>query len=144
MPQISEEWLAKIKSSGYSLTQSRRAVVTIISGSGRALTPAEVCEAARQAYPALGLVSVYRTLEKLEQLGLVQRVHQTRGCQAFTPVAEGHQHLLICSRCGKVVQFEGDQLEALFSTVTDRTGYRIDRHWLQASGLCYSCQHPDE
>ncbi len=55
----------------------------------------------------MGLVTVYRTVEKLEELGLVQRVHQPSGCQSFIAAAVGHQHLLICQSCGKVVFFDG-------------------------------------
>ncbi len=140
MAENSEEWLEKIKSCGYRLTQSRKAVVRTLIGASRALTPSELYSSAREIYPALGLVSVYRALEKLEQLELIQRVHQEKGCQAYMPIGKGHQHMLICRGCGKVVFFEGDQLEGLFSAITSRTGFRIDGHWLQVSGVCSTCR----
>jgi hypothetical protein len=65
-----------------------------------ALTPLEVYDMARKKYRALGLVTVYRTLEKLEELHLIQRVHQPMGCQAFISAGHGHQHLLLCQNCG--------------------------------------------
>ncbi|MGA7605419.1 MAG: transcriptional repressor, partial [Anaerolineales bacterium] len=67
-------WLTQLQDNGYRLTGARRAVVEIVAASQRALTPVEVYDAARDQYPALGLVTVYRTLEKLEELGLIQRV----------------------------------------------------------------------
>jgi Fe2+ or Zn2+ uptake regulation protein len=106
----------------------------------RALTPFEVYDEARIQCPGLGLVSVYRTLEKLEQLGLVQRVHQTKGCQAFVRKGDGHQHLLVCQNCGKAILFEGDQLDPLFNSISKATGFQIESHWLQVFGLCKTCR----
>ena len=95
---------------------------------------------ARRRHPQLGLVSVYRTLETLEQLGLVQRLHQPEGCEAFIPAGEGHRHLLVCQRCGLIKYFEGDDLEPLIDTISQKSGYQIRQHWLQLFGLCPQCQ----
>lgn len=133
-------WLTQLQNNGYRLTQARRAVVEIIQSSGRALTPVEVFDMARKRYPALGLVSVYRTLEKLEQLHLIQRVHQPQGCQAFIAESNKHEHLLLCQNCGHVTFFEGDDLEMLIKSISKKTGYQIREHWLQLFGLCQSCQ----
>ena len=135
-----ESWLTELRDNGCRLTGARRAVVNTIVRSRRALTPLEVYDAARKRYRRLGLVSVYRTLEKLEELRLVQRVHQPQGCQAFIAAAHGHQHLLLCQRCGRVTFFEGDDLKALMRAIGGKTGYQVRDHWLQLFGLCASCQ----
>ncbi len=137
---FAEAWLAQLNQNGYRLTRARRAVVQTVARSGRALTPLQVYDAARRAYRGIGLVSVYRTLEKLEELGLVQRVHQPTGCQAFIATSEGHQHLLLCQRCGKVAFFEGDDLAPLIGSISRKSGYQIREHWLQLFGLCRDCQ----
>ena len=134
------DWLTQLQENGYRLTEARRAVIETVQASERALTPVEVFDMAREQYPALGLVSVYRTLEKLEELHLIQRVHQPQGCQAFISASEGHQHLLLCQNCGKVTFFEGDDLSALFQSISKKTGYQIHEHWLQLFGLCKACQ----
>jgi Fe2+ or Zn2+ uptake regulation protein len=134
------DWLTQLQENGYRLTEARRAVIETVQASQRALTPVEVFDIAREQYPALGLVSVYRTLEKLEELHLIQRVHQPQGCQAFISASEGHQHLLLCQNCGKVTFFEGDDLSALFQSISKKTGYQIREHWLQLFGLCEACQ----
>lgn len=136
----SSNWLTKLHDSGYRLTAARRAVVETVVRSRHALTPIEVYDAARKRHRALGLVSVYRTLEKLEELHLIQRVHQPQGCQAFIAAGQGHQHLLLCQRCGRVTFFEGDDLSALIGAISGKTGYRIRDHWLQLFGLCAGCQ----
>lgn len=133
-------WLNTLHENGYRLTEARKAVVETVAESLRALTPLEVYDTARRAYPALGLVSVYRTLEKLEELHLIQRVHQPGGCQAFISASQGHQHLLLCQRCGQVSYFEGDNLEGLMAGISSKTGYKIREHWLQLFGLCKNCQ----
>ena len=134
------KWFEMLQNDGCRLTAPRRAVVETLKANMHALTPVEVYESARKQYPGLGLVSVYRTLEKLEELGLIQRVHQTKGCQAFVRTGEGHQHLLVCNNCGKVVLFEGDQLDLLFKNISKTSGFQIDGHWLQVFGLCKNCQ----
>lgn len=134
-----QKWLQALSENGYRLTTSRRAVVDIVAASQVALTPLEVYDSARATHPELGLVTVYRTLEKLEELRLIQRVHQPQGCQAFITATQGHQHLLLCQRCGQVTFFEGDDLENLISLVSNKTGYTIQEHWLQLFGLCKKC-----
>lgn len=135
-----QEWLESLHQNGYRLTESRRAVVEIVASTHKALTPMEVFDAARAAHPDLGLVTVYRTLEKLEELGLIQRVHQPQGCQAFITAGHGHQHLLLCQGCGQVTFFEGDDLGDLLVTLSEKTGYNIREHWLQLFGLCQDCR----
>lgn len=137
-----ESWLARLQGNGYRLTEPRRAVVETIALSRHVLTPFDVFELARRQYPRLGLVTVYRTLEKLEELELVQRVHRPSGCQAFIAAFSGHQHMLICQACGRVEFFSGDseRMDSLMSAVGEESGYQIREHWLQLFGLCSGCQ----
>jgi Fur family ferric uptake transcriptional regulator len=133
-------WLTQLQENGYRLTAARRAVVKTVAGAERALTPIEVYDIARKQNPALGLVTVYRTLEKLEELHLIQRVHQPQGCQAFIATSQAHQHLLLCEGCGQVKFFEGDDLDSLIAAIEKKTGYQIREHWLQLFGLCSNCR----
>lgn len=133
-------WMKQLNEQGYRVTGARRAVVETMAQSTHALAPIEVYDMARHAYPALGLVTVYRTLEALEEQGLIQRVHQPEGCQAFITAPAGHQHLLLCKNCGQAASFEGDDLESLIRTIGRRTGYQITEHWLQLFGLCPNCR----
>ena len=66
-------WMNQLNEQGYRITGARRAVVETMAANVRALTPIEVYDMARESYPALGLVTVYRTLEALEKQGLVQQ-----------------------------------------------------------------------
>ncbi len=140
MIETSATWLTKLKANGYRVTKSRQTVVEIVANSKHALTPLELYDLARKKHTGLGLVTVYRTLEKLEELGLVQRVHQPQGCQAFITAFNGHQHMILCSNCGKVEFFAGDNLDPLFLSIGEKTGFRVLDHWLQLFGICAECQ----
>jgi len=133
-------WLSQLKDNGYRLTDARKAVVEIVAATSHALTPVEVFDRARASSPGLGLVTVYRTLEKLEELGLIQRVHQTHGCQAFIARGNGHEHLLLCTKCGLTVRFSGDELDPLIHSISHKTGFKVEEHWLQLFGLCGKCK----
>jgi Fe2+ or Zn2+ uptake regulation protein len=137
---LSETWAACLQENGYRLTAPRRAIVEIMADSWRPLSALELYDLGRHRYPRLGLVTVYRTLEKLEQLGLIQRLHHPAGCHTFLPVQEGHTHLLICTACGRTVPFSGDDLSGLITETARRSGYLIQDHWLQFFGLCAECQ----
>jgi Fe2+ or Zn2+ uptake regulation protein len=134
------DWLSQLQADGCRLTYPRQVVVETMAGSRCALSPAQVYDLACARYPALGLVTVYRTLEKLEQLGLIQRVHQPDGCHAYLPASQGHQHLLLCRTCGQAEYFSGDDLAELIGGVARKSGYQIEDHWLQLFGVCERCQ----
>jgi Fe2+ or Zn2+ uptake regulation protein len=139
----SDNWLTQLQANGYRITTPRKAVVEIIAHSPRVLSPADVYKQARKHCHGLGLVTVYRTLEKLEELGLIQRVHQPGGCHSFIASARGHQHLLICQQCGLAEYFSGDNLDPLMKTIGRDSGFSIKEHWLQLFGLCTDCKSND-
>ena len=137
---LSEEWLASLQASGYRLTTPLRVLVNLLVDSPRALEPIELYDLGRREYPRMGLVTVYRALEKMQELGLVQRVHQENGCHCYLRSGRGHEHVLLCSRCGRAVYFSGDDLSSLSAELAQRTGFTIQEHWLQLLGLCSDCQ----
>ncbi len=134
------EWIRLLQDSGYRQTCARNTIVDIILETERALEPLEIFEIGRKRQKGLGLVTVYRTLERLEALGLVQRVHQQVGCNKYLRAARGHEHLLICTRCGRATFFDGDDISCLTDRVQKETGYIVTDHWFQLFGLCADCQ----
>ena len=137
---LAQQWLGALKDSGYYLTRPRRLIVEIIASSPRAMEPIEIYDQGKHIYPRLGLVTVYRTLEKLESLDLVQRVHHPDGCHTYLPASQGHEHLLLCTNCGRAVTFRGDDLSHLLRSVAKSSNFEIHEHWLQLYGLCPECQ----
>jgi Fur family transcriptional regulator, ferric uptake regulator len=140
-PTLYDQWLESLSESGYRVTAPRRAIVEIMANSPCALGPLEIYDQGRQEYRGLGLVTVYRTLEKLEELGLVQRVHHPQGCHMYLRAAHGHEHLVLCTACGKAEYFSGDDISKLINAVAEKTGFEIREHWLQLFGLCSDCKN---
>jgi Fe2+ or Zn2+ uptake regulation protein len=132
-------WLEQMRDSGYRLTAPLKVIVELLAHTPYALSPIDIYDICRREYKHLGLVTVYRTIEKLMELGLVQRVHQVEGCHTYLRSAIGHEHVLICSTCGRVEYFEGDDLSTLIDRTAQRSGYIIQDHWLQLTGLCPQC-----
>ncbi len=125
---------------GYKLTAPRRAVVEVVTGMHELLSPAEIYERARRRYPHLGLVTVYRTLDILAELGVVRRVHLDDGCHGYACVKAAHAHHLICSGCNQVIEFDECGLDDLMIKIERQTGFRVEGHWLEVFGRCPRCQ----
>ena len=113
---------------------------TICGGDNPRLTAAEVYAKAQRECSDLGLTTVYRTLEILEQLGAIRRVHLEDGCEAFAPTALEHGHYVICHSCQATIEFEGCDLTRLLNRVANQTGFVIEQHWLELVGRCPKCQ----
>jgi Fe2+ or Zn2+ uptake regulation protein len=137
---LEEAWLEQLQESGCRITSPRRAIVKILANSDQALEAVEIFDLSRESHPQLGLVTVYRTLEKLEQLDLVQRVHQVEGCHLYLRAPQGHEHILVCKNCRRTDYFSGDDLAELIEVTSQKSGYQIEDHWLQFIGLCARCR----
>lgn len=135
-----QETLQQLAGRGLRITQARRAIVHILLGENGYLEPQRVAELARRQGQPVGLVTVYRTLELLAQLGLVRRIHAEDGCHAYAAIGEGHRHHIICERCGGVADFEGCDLSELLHRVERETGYSVSEHMLELLGMCPECQ----
>jgi Fe2+ or Zn2+ uptake regulation protein len=138
--KVSQTWQHEFSRSGGRITRPRQVILDVIAGSQRPLTPQEVHDEAREQLPQIGLVTVYRTIEKLEGLGLVNRVHHSDQCQTVFRSTPSHQHLLICTECGQSVYFDGLEIEKEFQKTGENLGYTVTGHWLQLSGMCSDCQ----
>jgi len=138
------KWEEQLAEAGCRITESRRAVIQVLINAEVPLSPKEILARARQAYPKLGLVTVYRTLNLVTEMSLARRVHREDGCHAYLAASPGHSHVAICERCGRAVEFPGSSdLQALIQQVEASTGYRVDAHLLQLYGLCAECQEQE-
>jgi Fur family ferric uptake transcriptional regulator len=128
-----------LRQAGYRLTKPRLAVLLVLQHADGYLSPLELYCRAKQVYARLGLVTVYRTLEVLDRLGIARRVHTKGNCHGYAR-AEGDRHYLVCRRCEQVIEFPCDGLDGLIDSVRQETGYAIDGHLLELTGLCPNCQ----
>ncbi len=141
--RASQHLLEELRRAGYRVTRPRAHIVEVLVNARTPLSPQEVYERVRAVTPRVGLVTVYRTLEALTRLGLVQRVHQEGRCQAYAFVGRGHRHLAICRRCGTALVVEGEKdTQALEDRLLREQGFLVDGHLLQFWGLCATCRQP--
>ncbi len=132
-----------LREHGYKLTPQRHAVLKVIAASHDHLTPEVIHEKARLNNPGIGLITVYRTLGLLNDLNLVCRVHSPDGCRSYMMRRPtDHHHHLMCSGCGKVVDFAGCALADLEQRLLEETRFNISGHLLEFYGLCPDCCIP--
>jgi Fur family transcriptional regulator, ferric uptake regulator len=150
-----EEMLLALTQAGHSNTRARRAVLTALFEADGQATPAELLELGRAHHAALGLVTVYRTLEILLSLKLVRKLHLEEGCHTYAISSAGwsageavdrsphhgeHGHYIICQSCGRAVEFDGCRLDDIVARAEAQTGFRVSTHWLELFGACPECR----
>jgi len=131
----------RLSGAGYRVTASRLAVMRVLQSADAPLPPREILKRGSVIHPALGIVTVYRAVKLLEELGLACRVHGDDGCHGYVATSPGHRHHLICQRCGRTVEFPGSEdLEGLIARVERSTDYEVRGHLLELFGLCPQCR----
>jgi Fur family ferric uptake transcriptional regulator len=131
----------------YRLTPQREAIVRLfLDWPGEHLSADDVFTRMRDRHPDIGLATVYRTLELLAELGILQKLDfgSVRSQYELSPPGEGHfHHHLICLRCGKIQEFEPDGLEELEEEARE-TGFKVIDHSLRFYGYCLECRRADQ
>jgi len=132
--------LSVFKAKRLKCTPQRIAVFKVIEDSKTHLSIEKIHNEVKNFLPNVGLATVYRTLDSLIDLGLIEKVHLEDGCHSFTSTLSGHRHALVCKVCDQVVEYEDCPLEAIKEQVSRKTGFKIDNHYLQLFGTCSECQ----
>ncbi len=143
MPDV-DTILERLDREGYRLTGPRRTVLEEVVRREVPFTSAELLTTLQQHAPTIGRATVFRTLDLLARLGVVQRIHEDAEggrCHAYLACDAGHHHHLICQGCGAVADFaDAAALETLLREVAQQTAYRIEGHRLELVGRCPTCQ----
>lgn len=132
-----------LKKKGYKLTPQRRAIVdTLIEKEGKHLTVEEIYDYVKVQCPEIGLATVYRTILLLEEMGIIYKLDLNDGCSRYELVHEDElhrHHHLICSKCGTVIEVEGDLLDSLEDKIETQYKFKIEDHSVKFFGLCENC-----
>ena len=131
---------SELRYRGYKITSQRRRIINAITGVHEHMTPAEIYEVVSREDLDIGLVTVYRTLEILAELGLICEVHVGGNCRSYLlrhPLE--HHHHLVCSECGMVVDFLDCDLSNLEDRISKDNDFTIDGHILEFIGRCREC-----
>jgi len=136
-----EHALEMLGEAGYRRGGARTAVVEALAHHDCAVTALELEEDLRRDEAPVGRASIYRALERLEELGLLQRFEAARGIASYERVNPSghHHHHAICRRCGRIEPFEDRSLERAIERVSAAVPFEIAEHDVTLRGLCKSC-----
>ena len=138
MPESTQDWQETLRAKGYRLTPQRELVLHAVERLGHA-TPDEVLTAVRRESQAINISTVYRTLELLEQLGLVRHAHMSDRAPTYHSTATPTHLHLICRSCGSVTEVSPEVVEPLTRTLREDYGFATDVGHLTIFGTCRSC-----
>lgn len=136
-----DDIVERLRRSGGRMTRSRRMVIDALTrGPGHHLTAADIITAVRAEDPEFYESTVYRTLDVLVELGIVERVQLGPGGAVFHVPRQPHHHL-VCQRCGAVIEIPASLLDDLAAEIRNEHGFRLRP---SASTLVGSCARCDE
>lgn len=135
-----QELESVLRENGYRLTAARQAILAALVGSGGHHTAEELAAMVNGRTPQVGRMTVYRTLDLLQELGLIRAVYQGSGAAHYVLMEEGHHHHLLCSRCDAVFEFDECMVQEMEEEIRDRFHFEIQGHLLEIYGLCPGCQ----
>ena len=144
-----EKFKEMLKEKGLKVTNQRLLVLQVLAEHGdEHMTAEDIFELVKEDYPEIGLATIYRTVQLLLDMQLVDRIMLDDGCVRyeigdFLDEQEGHRHHhhhLICTECGSVSAFRDDLLEDLEAYIEKETGFQVTDHELKFYGVCKKCR----
>jgi Fur family ferric uptake transcriptional regulator len=135
---VDTDWRERLRESGYRLTPQRELILGAVERLGHA-TPDEVLAEVRTHSTAVNASTVYRTLEVLEELGLVRHAHLSDRAPTYHSITE-HEHFhLVCRNCRRVISVDPDVLTSLTGRPATDHGFAVDVGHLTIFGTCSEC-----
>ncbi len=139
---MSDDLAKRLHSLGYRLTPQRQFVLEAVERLGHA-TPDEILAEVQQRSSAVNISTVYRTLEVLEQLGLVRHAHLSDRAPTYHSVGD-HEHFhLVCRNCARVISVDPEVVAPLAATLRGEHGFVLDVGHLAVFGECLECGETD-
>lgn len=129
----------------HKMTPQRQTILQIfLDHPGEHLSAEDVHGLLRDKRSEIGLATVYRSLELLSELGILQKIEFGDGCSRYEvntlDPTQHHHHHLICTKCDKVIEFEEDLLDDLEKDIQAKTGFIVQDHQVKFFGICKECQ----
>ena len=131
--------LTALDHAGYRVTAPRRAVTELIAERSGHFTAADLVADAQARQLGIGRATIFRSLDLLAELGVVERLDLPTGEHAYVPCEPIHHHHVICSSCGRTEEVDDPGIDGVVRSIAARTGYRIESHRLDLFGLCPAC-----
>jgi Fur family transcriptional regulator, ferric uptake regulator len=136
---VSDTWDTKLRASGYRVTPQRQLVLEAVARLEHA-TPEDIYDDVRLTARGINVSTVYRTLELLEQLGLVTHTHLSHGAPSYHLAGDSEHVHLVCSQCERVTQVERSAVRTLVTALEESHGFKTDVGHLTVFGLCAQCR----
>jgi Fe2+ or Zn2+ uptake regulation protein len=133
------EYAPQLRELGFRVTPQRMAILHVLRHSRGHLSPLQVYTRAKRSVRGLTQPTVYRTLEFLAANGLAWQTSLPTGHLRYELAERNHNHV-VCRVCGKEVEIAPWVLEGAYRKLGAITGYTIDQHHVNLSGLCPSCR----
>jgi Fur family ferric uptake transcriptional regulator len=134
-----EAVVATLRERGHRMTAQRIAIVEEIAGTRGHIAPSGVIRKVQERMPEVNASTVYRTLELLEDVGVVRHAHLEHGAE-YHRVGEGDHVHLVCSRCGREEGLDDKETGALKTELDRLTGFEADLTHFAIAGLCPTCR----
>jgi Fur family ferric uptake transcriptional regulator len=137
--QTLREYIAR---HGLKTSRQRELIAEVFFQAGGHLSIDELLERVRKDDPHIGQATVYRTMKLLTKCGLAEPRQFGDGHTRYEPHVgnEEHHDHLICTSCGKIVEFVNTQIETLQARVAKQHGFVVTHHKMELYGLCPDCQ----
>jgi Fur family ferric uptake transcriptional regulator len=133
------DWRVRLRAKGYRLTPQRERILEAVERLGHA-TPDEVLAEVRTHSTAVNASTVYRTLEVLEELGLVRHAHLSDRAPTYHSTSE-HEHFhLVCRNCHRVISVDPDVLTPVSDRLAAEHDFVVDVGHLTVFGRCGNCR----
>ncbi|PWN04893.1 transcriptional repressor [Nocardioides silvaticus] len=137
MPEA--DWRRALREKGYRLTPQRELILAAVDELGHA-TPDEVLAHVQRQASSVNASTVYRTLEVLEELGLVRHAHLSDRAPTYHSTA-GHEHFhLVCRGCHRVISADAEEAAPFVESLTTRHAFSPDLGHLTVFGRCHDCE----
>lgn len=134
--------IEEVAAKGIRMTAQRRAVIEVIQGAHEHLDAAALLDLARQREPSIDRATVYRTIELLKRLRLIDELDlmHLKGEKHYYEVKTRRDHVhLACFRCGRIEEYSSPLFEQLKAEISDQAGYDIRVIRLEVGGACRAC-----
>lgn len=140
--ELLTEFKGILKANSLKFTTQREAILSTLYNNPQHFTSENLYLLVKQKHPKLniGIATVYRTLSLLEENGIVSTISLGTQGKKFEIANKPHHDHLICSSCGKIVEFENEQIETLQHQIARENGFVLTDHLMQLYGICPECQ----
>ena len=135
---MSRDWDDVLRGHGYRITPQRQLVLEAVNSLGHA-TPEELLAEVQKTAAAVNLSTIYRTLEVLEQVGLVTHAHIGHGAPTYHSVDEDAHIHLVCDTCQVVQSISANAAELFVQALRDSVGFETDVAHVSVHGQCAKC-----